>query len=93
MKQYCIYILASHSKALYIGFTGNLLRRIWEHKNKLIKGHTEKYNIHKLVYYEQTENVMSALDREKQLKKWSRYKKIRLIEMENKEWRDLYDEL
>lgn len=85
--------MASHSKALYIGFTGNLPRRIWEHKRKLIKGHTAKYNIHKLVYYEQTENVMSALDREKQLKKWSRIKKIKLIEMENEEWNDLYNEL
>ena len=78
---------------LYIGVTGNLPRRIQEHKNKLIKGFTEKYNCTKLVYFEQTENVMSALEREKQLKKWRREKKINLIEKVNPEWKDLAENL
>lgn len=94
MKQYCVYILTNQShKSLYIGVTNNLLRRIYEHKNKLIKGYTAKYNINKLVYYEQTENVMSALDREKQLKNWHREWKDNLIKRFNPEWRDLSDKL
>lgn len=90
MKQYCVYIMTNKSDTLYIGVTGNLSRRIWEHKNKVIEGFTEKYNIDKLIYFEQTEDVMSALEREKQLKKWSRIKKINLINKMNPDWEDLY---
>ncbi|EKE18497.1 MAG: hypothetical protein ACD_9C00313G0005 [uncultured bacterium] len=93
MKQYCVYILTNKSGTLYIGVTGNLAKRIWEHKNKVVEGFTEKYNIDKLIYYEQTENVMSALEREKQLKKWSRQKKINLINTLNPNWEDLYNNL
>lgn len=94
MKQYCVYILTNKTnKVLYIGVTGNLPRRIYEHKNKIIKGFTEKYNADKLVYFEQTENVMSALDREKQLKNWRREKKVNLIEGGNPKWNDLSENL
>lgn len=94
MRQYCVYILTNQShKSLYIGVTNDLSRRIYEHKNKLIKGYTEKYNINKLVYYEQTENIMSALDREKQLKNWHREWKDDLITKFNPIWRDLSDEI
>lgn len=91
MKIYCVYILSNPSKVLYIGVTGNLQRRILEHKEKKIPGFTEKYKVNQLVYFEQTSNVMSALEREKQLKKWRREKKIFLIEQMNPEWKDLYD--
>ena len=93
MKQYCVYIMTNRSGTLYIGVTGNLKKRIWEHKNKVVKGFTEKYKIDKLIYFEQTENIMSALEREKQLKKWSRMKKINLINQTNSNWDDLYNKL
>ncbi|NTW75287.1 MAG: GIY-YIG nuclease family protein [Candidatus Moranbacteria bacterium] len=93
MKAYCVYILSSINRTLYIGVTGNLKRRIWEHKNKVVPGFTERYNVDRLVYYEQTENVHSALEREKQLKKWRRDKKTFLIEKENPLWEDLYPTL
>lgn len=94
MKQYCVYILTNKTNTvLYVGVTGNLPRRISEHKNKTIKGFTEKYNVNKLVYFEQTENVMSALGREKQLKNWRREKKINLIEKNNPNWNDLFENL
>lgn len=80
MKQYCVYILTNqHNKVLYIGVTGNLQKRIYEHKNKLTKGFTNNYNVNKLVYFEQTTDVMSALNREKQLKNWHREWKSNLI--------------
>lgn len=93
MKAYCVYILSSINRTLYIGVTGNLKRRIWEHKNKVVPGFTERYKVDRLVYYEQTENVYSALEREKQLKKWRRDKKTFLIEKENPLWEDLYPTL
>ncbi len=73
--------------------TNNLVKRIYEHKNNLIDRFTSKYNIHKLVYYEQTNDVKSAILREKRLKKWNREWKIKLIERENPGWRDLYNEI
>lgn len=85
--------MTNRSGTLYIGVTGNLKKRIWEHKNKVVKGFTEKYKIDKLIYFEQTENIMSALEREKQLKKWSRMKKINLINQTNSNWDDLYNKL
>ncbi len=88
-KTYYVYILASkRNGTLYVGVTDNLERRIYEHKNNLIKGFTEKYNVHNLVYYEETTDVNVAIEREKQIKSWSRKKKILLIEKENPTWND-----
>lgn len=92
MKQYYIYIMTNKSKTLYIGVTDNLERRVYEHKNKLIEGFTKKYNITKLVYYEMTNDVLSAIEREKQIKGWLRRKKIALIEAMNPKWADLSEE-
>lgn len=78
---------------MYIGVTSNLPKRVWEHKNNLVEGFTKKYNVHNLVYFEQTDNVQSALQREKQLKKWKREWKIKLIEENNPEWKDLYEKI
>jgi putative endonuclease len=85
--------MTNNSGTLYIGVTRNLPQRIWQHKNKLFPGFTNKYNIDKLVYYEQTTNIVSAIEREKQLKKWRREKKIQLIEKENPKWKDLGNDL
>jgi len=74
---------------MYIGVTNDLNRRIYEHQNKLVKGFTEKYNVNKLVYYEQTNDVITALSREKEIKKWRREKKNSLVVTVNPEWRDL----
>lgn len=94
MKTYCVYILASKKYGvLYIGVTSNLKRRAWEHKNSLIHGFTEKYFVHKLVYYEQTNSVEAAIKREKQLKKWNRSWKIDLIEKDNPDWFDLFENI
>ncbi|MCX6166297.1 MAG: GIY-YIG nuclease family protein [Ignavibacteriae bacterium] len=91
---YFVYILASKKNGtLYIGITNNLIRRIVEHKEKIIKGFTAKYDIDKLVYYETYNYVNDAIKREKDLKEWHRKWKIRLIEKENKEWRDLFYDL
>jgi len=93
-NQYYVYILASkRNGTLYIGVTSNLIKRIYEYKNNFIEGFTKKYNIHNLVYYEMTEDVTSAIEREKQLKKWKRNWKIELIEKKNPEWKDLYFDL
>ncbi len=78
---------------LYIGVTDNLAKRVWQHKGDLIEGFTKKYKIHMLVYFEETSDVLSAITREKQLKKWNRAWKIKLIEAKNPEWKDLYDDL
>jgi len=92
-KQYYVYILASISGVLYIGMTNNRQRRIWEHKQGLVDGFTRKYHVKKLVYFEVTNEVIVALVREKQLKKWCREMKVALIESMNPAWKDLYDEL
>jgi putative endonuclease len=93
-KQGYIYILASQPKGtLYIGVTSGLLRRVKEHKEDIIEGFTKRYRIHTLVYYEQTESIVSAIQREKQMKKWKRDWKIELIEKQNPGWKDLYNEL
>ena len=93
--QYYVYILANSTNvALYIGVTRNLLRRVYEHKNHLDPdSFTSKYNIHKLVYYEETTDVKTALEREKQLKGWRRSKKNALVTTQTPEWRDLYPAL
>ncbi len=89
-KTYYVYLITNwNNKVLYIGVTNNLERRLYEHKNKLIKGFTEKYNISKLVYFEQTSDIYSAITREKEIKKWRREKKNNLIESKNKPWEDL----
>ena len=92
-KQYYVYILSSISGVLYIGFTNDLKRRVWEHKQGLVEGFTKKYNVKKMVYYEITEDALVAIEREKQLKKWRREKKFALIEKMNPQWRDLYFEI
>jgi putative endonuclease len=90
MKQYCVYITTNiNNSTLYIGVTGNLPKRIFEHKNKLVDGFTKTYNVDKLIYFEQTEDVQSALRREKQLKNWHRDWKINLINSLNPKWEDL----
>ena len=87
---YYIYMVSNwNNSVLYIGVTNNLPRRLYEHKNHLVKGFTEKYNVHKLVYFETTGDVRVALEREKQLKKWTRAKKNALIENMNPLWKDL----
>ena len=89
MKHYYVYIMASKSKVLYIGVTNDLRRRVYEHKHHLIKGFTDKYEVTKLVYYEETSDVKEAIRREKQIKGWLRRKKIALIEAMNPQWTDL----
>ena len=92
-KQYYIYILTNKTnKVLYIGITNDLIRRIYEHKNKMIGGFTSKYNLVKLVYCETTNDVNAALNREKQLKNWHRDWKINLINQVNPDWKDLSEE-
>ena len=87
---YFVYILSSDTKTLYIGVTRDLEKRLYEHRMGLIEGFTKRYNIKKLVYYEETSNVKTAIDWEKQLKGWRREKKIRLIESKNPRWKDLF---
>ena len=93
-KTYAVYILTNYyDTTFYIGVTGNLQKRIYEHKNKTIEGFSKKYNIDKLVYYELTEDVEFALNREKQLKRWHRQWKINLIKEKNPEFKDLSENL
>ena len=90
MKQYFVYILTDKmNNVLYIGVTNNLERRMYEHKTKIINGFTKKYNLTKLVYFEETADVESAIEREKQLKNWHRDWKIKLINEFNPDWKDL----
>jgi len=89
MKQYYAYIMTNQSKTLYTGVTNDLMRRVYEHKNKMIEGFTKKYNITKLVYYKETKDIQVAISREKQIKGWLRGKKIALIESVNPKWNDL----
>ena len=87
---YYVYFLTNwDDSVLYIGVTNNLPRRLYEHRNGLVDGFTTKYNVHKLVYYEYTNDAYSAISREKQLKKWTRAKKNALVVKENPQWRDL----
>jgi putative endonuclease len=88
---YYVYVMASlHNRVLYIGMTSDLPKRVWEHKNKVVKGFTEKYNVDRLVYYEGFEDAEAAIKRERGMKEWKREWKIELIEARNPEWRDLY---
>lgn len=93
MQSY-VYILASDQNGtLYIGVTSHLIKRVYEHRNNLVKGFTKKYQVHKLVYYEVSEDIESAFEREKQLKRWKRQWKIEVIEKVNPYWEDLYEKL
>ena len=93
-RNYYVYILASSKRGtLYVGVTSNLVRRVFEHKNNLGSRFTKTYKIHNLVYYETTDDVLSAITKEKQLKKWKRKWKINLIEAQNPGWMDLYLDL
>lgn len=88
-NRYYVYIMSSFTRTLYVGMTNNLSRRVWEHKNKLVPGFTEKYNITSLVYAEECTEVLDAIAREKQIKKWRREKKVTLIESINPQWQEL----
>ena len=93
-RKYFVYILANkRNGTLYIGVTSDILKRVYEHKSDIVEGFTKKYAVHMLVYFEQVENIQVAIEREKQLKKWNRSWKLKLIEKENPYWKDLYDEL
>ena len=93
-KQYFVYILASkRNGTLYIGMTSDLAKRIWQHKNGMVDGFTAKYKVTMLVYYEVHNDPESAITREKQIKKWNRTWKLRLIEEKNPRWNDLYKEI
>ena len=94
MRQACVYILASRKNGtLYIGVTTNLIKRIYQHRSSCVPGFSSKYHVHHLVYYEVCEDIESAILREKQLKKWNRQWKRKLIEKYNPEWDDLYPTL
>ena len=94
MKDYYVYIMASKKNGtLYVGITSDLIRRVWQHRNKLTKGFTSKYNINLLVYFESTDDVGAAIHREKHIKEWKRKGKIKLIEKMNPYWKDLYKEM
>ncbi|MFZ0700527.1 MAG: GIY-YIG nuclease family protein [Candidatus Acidiferrales bacterium] len=89
MKSYWVYIVASKSRNLYTGVTSNLQRRVWQHREKLLKGFSAKYNTNRLVYYEAFGDVFATIRREKQIKGWLRSRKISLIESANRDWKDL----
>ncbi len=89
LRQFFVYIMTSTTKTLYIGMTNDLERRVFEHKNKLNKGFTEKYFVNSLVYFEMFESPIEAIDREKYLKNWRRQWKVELIEKHNPDWVDL----
>ena len=89
-----MYILANKPNGtLYIGVTNDLLRRVYEHKNGVIEGFSSKYGVHNLVYYEQCDDITSAIEREKCLKRWNRAWKVRLMKSNNPQWHDLYKDL
>ena len=92
-KSYVYFVANTYNNVLYVGVTSDLIRRIYEHKNKLVKGFTQKYNLDRLVYYEVCENIVVAIEREKQIKGWSRKKKNDLVNPFNPEWIDLYQSI
>ena len=94
MKQFYVYILASRpGGALYVGVTSDLVRRVYQHRNGLVAGHTKRYLIRRLVYFEVFDTPAAAIQREKNIKHWPRVWKTRLIAQTNPSWRDLYDEI
>jgi len=93
-EHYYVYIMTNkYNTVLYTGVTNDLIRRVYEHKNKLVEGFTAKYNLTKLVYYEISKDVKEAINREKQIKGWKREKKEKLIKGFNPDWKDLYEEI
>ena len=93
-KHYYVYIMTNkHNTVLYTGVTNDLKKRAWQHREKLVAGFTQRYNVTKLVYYEVCDDARAAIAREKQIKGGSRQKKLDLVNNMNAEWRDLYDEL
>jgi putative endonuclease len=93
IKKPVVYILASHRNGtLYIGVISDLVKRVWQHKNDLVPGFTQRYRVHRLVHYEMFETMVEAITREKQLKGWHRAWKLQLIESENPEWQDLWED-
>jgi len=93
-EHYYVYIMTNkYNTVLYTGVTNDLIRRVYEHKNKLVEGFTAKYNLTKLVYYEIFNDVKEAINREKQIKGWKREKKENLINAFNPDWKDLYEEI
>ena len=94
MKQPAVYILASkRNGTLYTGVTSDLRKRLFEHRNDMAEGFTKKYGVHNLVYFELHENMFAAITREKQIKKWNRAWKLRLIEQQNPNWEDLWQRI
>lgn len=91
MNRYYVYILSSPTGTLYTGMTNNLERRVYQHKHKLIQGFTTRYDVDRPVYFEETADVLTAITREKQIKGWSRVKKVVLVETLNPTWADLSD--
>jgi putative endonuclease len=92
MKQFYVYIMSNRKHGtIYTGMTNDLERRVLEHKKKMVDGFTKRYNLTKLVYFEDTNSALSAIEREKQIKGWLRLKKIKLLEEMNPEWKDLSD--
>ena len=92
MNHYFVYIMASRSGVLYVGVTNDIARRVVEHKEGIVPGFTKKYKVNRLVYFEETTDIRAAIAREKQIKRWRREKKIRLIEGVNPNWRDLSED-
>ncbi len=93
-KSYYVYLLTNwNHRVMYVGFTNDLKRRLYEHQNKFVRGFTEKYNVNKLVYFEETRDVTAAIAREKEIKRWRREKKDSLVLRLNPEWKDLSKEL
>jgi putative endonuclease len=88
-RQYYVYILTNRSRTLYTGVTADLIRRVWDHREKHVPGFTSRYNLNRLVYFESTADVRTAIAREKQIKGWTRAKKVALIEATNSGWEDL----
>lgn len=94
MQYSYVYILASQRNGtLYIGVTSDLPKRIYQHRTAITKGFTHKYNVHNLVWFEQHEDIVTAIEKEKKLKKYNRKEKLQLIELLNPEWHDLYDSI
>ncbi len=90
----CVYILANgRYGTLYVGVTGDLVRRVWEHREGVVEGFTKKHGVHRLVWFEQHEEIYQAITREKQIKKWNRAWKLDMISEANPTWRDLYLDL
>ena len=93
MKNYYVYILLCSDSSYYTGVTSDLIGRVWQHKNKIYDGFTKRYNVNHLVYYECFETAESAIAREKEIKGWSKEKKMKLIKSQNSYYKDLYDEI